>query len=52
MYQLTAYPNIIMREADGAFIPNDPANRDWQAYQAWVAEGHTPTPAEGMAVEI
>lgn len=25
-----------------AFIPADPANRDWQEYLAWKAEGNTP----------
>ena len=41
-YELTAYNNI--KRSDGAFIPNDPANRDYAEYQSWVAAGNTPTP--------
>ena len=36
----------IQRLSDNAFIPRDPANRDYQEYLEWVAEGNTPTPAE------
>ena len=36
----------IMRIADNAWIPFDPANTDYQAYLAWIAEGNTPLPAD------
>jgi hypothetical protein len=37
-------PNIIKRLPDNAYIPSDPANTDWQAYQVWLSEGNTPLP--------
>jgi hypothetical protein len=37
----------ILRLPDNAQIPNDLENTDWQAYQAWLAEGNTPLPPEG-----
>jgi hypothetical protein len=40
-------PNYIRRLPDMALIPNDSANTDWQAYQAWLAAGNTPLPPEG-----
>ena len=43
-YSGSINPDVIERVADGAFIPNDPQNTDWIAYQAWLAEGNTPHP--------
>ena len=43
-YQLTT-GDIILRIADNAFIPPDPANTDYAAYLQWVEQGGTPEPA-------
>lgn len=43
-YQLTANPDTILRTADGAWIPNDERNADYQQYLVWLAEGNTPDP--------
>jgi hypothetical protein len=41
-------PNLIIRNSDGAYIPNDPDNQDWQAYLAWLAAGGIPSPPPNM----
>jgi len=38
--------NGVKRIVDGAWIPFDPANTDYQAYLKWVAEGNEPLPAD------
>jgi hypothetical protein len=44
LYRLTNDPNIIQRTTDSAFIPFDPANSDYQAYLAWLADGNAVDP--------
>lgn len=33
--------------SDGAFIPADPQNRDYEAFLAWQAQGNAPEPTSG-----
>jgi hypothetical protein len=44
-YQLTS-SETIKRTADGAFIPQDGANRDYREYLEWLDAGNTPLPAD------
>ena len=37
----------IERLSDNAFIPFDPANKDYQEYLKWLELGNTPLPADG-----
>lgn len=47
MYRLTESGAI--RLADGAAIPDDPRNGDWQAFLSWVALGGRPQPQVPVA---
>lgn len=44
-YKLLASGNV-QRLADGACIPSDPDNLDWQRYQEYLAAGGVPKPVD------
>lgn len=46
LYKLAA--GGVIRLSDGAFIPEDQANRDYRAYQEWVAAGGTTAPVYSL----
>lgn len=37
---------FLLRDEGDLYIPFDPANTDYQAYLAWLAEGNQPLPAD------
>jgi hypothetical protein len=43
--------NSILRIEDGAIIPEG-HNGDWQLYEAWLAEGNTPQPADELPAPV
>jgi hypothetical protein len=46
MYKLSKISDCVIRTADGACIPFDLANTDFQEYQKWIALGNQPLPAD------
>lgn len=49
MYKLVKTPanfEYVLRVADNACIPFDPANTDYQKYLQWLSEGNEPTPPD------
>lgn len=50
MYRLSTRWGGVVRLIDGATIPDDPGNGDWQAYQEWLAAGNAPDPADPLPV--
>lgn len=45
-YKLIKNSSCVFRMEDMAMIPDDEGNSDWRAYQAWLAEGFKPLPAD------
>ena len=46
------HESIIVRDEDGAFIPFDPDNVDYQDYLAWLDEGNAPKAATPPATTL
>ncbi len=42
----------VIRDADGARIPPDSRNADFQAYVFWLGDGNTPTPYTAPAAPV
>jgi hypothetical protein len=45
MYQIIHLSDWVLRVSDGAMIPPDPKNRDYQDLLAWIAAGNVIAPA-------
>lgn len=45
MYQLSTLEHYVIRLSDGAQIPFDPKNSDYQVYLEWISKGNSPIPA-------
>lgn len=50
MYQLTN--DGVVRLTDGAIIPADPGNADYQVYLVWLAAGGEPLPVAASSPQV
>ena len=46
MYKSTQNNTYVIRLTDGAWVPFDPANTDYQEFLRWCEQGNTPEPAD------
>lgn len=46
MFKLQMFNAGVIRLSDNAFIPLDPANKDYQQYLQWLSEGNQPLPPD------
>lgn len=51
-YRLINSSTCVIRMVDGACIPADAGNTDYQAYLAWITEGNNPDPADVVASPV
>jgi hypothetical protein len=52
MYKLLESDSGILRIEDGAKIPKDATNIDYQKYLAWIEDGNEPLPADVAVISI
>ncbi len=45
-YKIGRFNDCVYRLSDGACIPFDPDNTDYQAYLKWLEAGNKPEPAD------
>jgi hypothetical protein len=43
-YSLSQTGSFVVRDVDGAFIPRDPSNKDYEVFLEWQSAGNVPSP--------